>query len=150
MAAIVNLWTMCRAIRQTERDRHTLLVEFERRLRYDEAQGDGRHMLLHGDSLAWVVHRLADDEEMLAQFEASPSECRHADAYWRYRGNVYFVEVYARGTLFEPGLYYRFDRRRRQDVIAVCLEAAMVWSDDFHQAFDRLARLIDDGVLETE
>ena len=40
---------------QTARDRAKLVADFERRLRWNEKQGDYRHWLRRPRSIAWVV-----------------------------------------------------------------------------------------------
>lgn len=73
---------------QTDRDRRRLMANFERRLAYDEKCGDRRHWLVRPQSIAWVVHPLADETALLAELGMDLSECRSADAYWRYADSV--------------------------------------------------------------
>jgi hypothetical protein len=134
---------------QTARDRRELVRDFERRLRYNQQQGDCRHWLQRPRSLAWVVHPTADETQLLAELGMRPDDCRSADAYWRYRDRVHFVLLH--GSLRHnrpPGVYYRFDRDSRQDDFDVFLPRPVVTSEDFHRVFDLLEALIDEGIVD--
>jgi hypothetical protein len=43
--------------------------------------------------LLWNVHPFADERELLARLELTPDSCTTADAYWRTRADVYFVQI---------------------------------------------------------
>ena len=142
---------------QTPRDRQKLVEDFERRLRYDEEQEDFRHWLKRAQSIAWVVHPLADETDLLAELGIKPEECRSADAYWRYRSSVYFVQLNGApshdrsGPYFRAaGIYCRFDKEYRQDIFDVFLPRPIVTPTDFHAIFERLEPLIASGGIVTE
>jgi len=133
---------------QTLRDRQRLLANFEGRLRHDEELGDTRHWLRHAESIAWVVHPLADEAELLAELGVLSEDCQAADAYWRYGESVYFVQLHGRKeTSRPPGAYYCFDTQHRQDDFDVFLETPTVTSTDFRRTFDLLSPLIDSGAI---
>lgn len=48
--------------------------------------------------LLWNVHPFADEHEVLARLGLTPDWCTTADAYWRTRNDVYFVQIIARRT----------------------------------------------------
>jgi hypothetical protein len=135
-----------------------LVEDFERRLRFDEEEGDFRHWLKRRRSIAWVVHPTADETELLAEIGIKPENCRSADAYWRYRDSVYFVTVNGcrppgePSALYHrpPGIYYCYDKDNRQDDFDVFLPQPVVTSADFHRAFEVLEALIDSGRIDAE
>lgn len=136
---------------QTPRDRQKLVEDFEQRVRYTEEEGDLRRLLRRPRSLAWVVHPLADETALLAEIGITPEDCWSADAYWRYRDSVYFVQVYGQGHFRdEPGLYYHFRKDIRQDVFHIVLPHPTVTTDDFHRALELLEALIDAGRIDAE
>jgi hypothetical protein len=137
---------------QTVTDRHRLLADFERRLENDRRENDFRHRLGRPGSLAWVVHPTADEPGLLAELGLCPDECRSADAFWRFRDSVYFVQLYGSGEGpgcgRAPGLYYRFDREQRQDVFDAFLPDPVITTAAFHCVFALLEALIDQGTVE--
>jgi len=138
---------------QTPTDRRKLVEDFERRVRYSRETGDLRPLLERPGSLAWVVHPLADETELLAELGMNPEQCQSADAYWRYRDSVYFVQLYGAryGARRRPTcVYYCFDQQFRQDVFDVYLPRPIVTSSDFHQTFELLERIIDSGQIGQE
>lgn len=136
---------------QTPNDRRKLLEDFQGRLRYNEEQGDFRHWLRRPNSLAWVVHPLADETDLLAELAVGPEECRFVDAYWRYRDSVYFLQFKATTVCAsEPGISYRFDRQHRQDEFVVVVPRDRIETADYHRVLAWLEELIDAGVIERE
>ena len=151
---------------QTTRDRQKLVQDFEQRARYDRETGDLRHLLEGPRSLAWVVHPLADEMDLLAELGIPPERCRSADAYWRFGDNVYFVQfcsstppsVYRDGQptgqappyFRSPGIYYRFDKDQRQDIFDIFLREPVVTSGELHRVFEILEEIIDRGRIEVE
>jgi hypothetical protein len=138
---------------QTPRERRKLVEHFERRVQYSRQEGDLRNLLERPCSLAWVIHPLADEAEQLAELGMEPEECQSADAYWRYRDSVYFVQLYGTryGSRRRPaGIYYCFDQHIRQDVFDVGLPRPRVTTSDFHQAFELLEQIMDSGQIERE
>lgn len=139
---------------QYPRDRKRLVVDFERRIRYDEEEGSDLNVLRCPNSIAWVVHPLADETELLAKLEMQPSECRSADAYWRYRDSAYFVQFvgcdreWAR--YLQPwGIRYRFDKEYRRDDFIIALPCPAIHTTHLLTTFARLEALIDQGRIET-
>jgi hypothetical protein len=136
---------------QTPRDRQRLVEDFEQRVRYTEEEGDARRLLRRPRSLAWVVHPLADETELLNQIGITADDCWSADAYWRYVDRVYFVQLHGEGHFKgDAGLYYCFDRVWRQDVFDICLPRPVVTTADFHHTFELLEALIDGGRVDAE
>jgi hypothetical protein len=142
---------------QTPRDRQKLVEDFERRLRYDEEQGDFRHWLKRPGSMAWLVHPTSDESDLLTELGIRPEDCRSADAYWRYRDSVYFVQLHGFPAMSPlgpyhrpPGCYYCFDKESRQDVFDLFLPRPVVTTADFHRAFELLEAFIDSGRIDAE
>jgi hypothetical protein len=151
---------------QTPRDRRRLVEDFEQRVRYDRELGDLRHLLERPRSLAWVVHPLADEADLLAELAIMPENCLRADAYWRYGESVYFdlfisstppivynsskPPVQAPPHSCSPGIYYRFDKSHRQDIFDIFLPGSLVESADLHRVFQMLEAIIDSGRIEVE
>jgi hypothetical protein len=137
---------------QTARDRERLVANFMERIEFDRRENDFRHRLGRPRSLAWVVHPRADETGVLEELGISPEECRTADAYWRYQDSVYFIQVYGSGEPnfrgATPGIYYRFDREHRQDVLDAFVPAPVISTAEFHAVFARLETLIDQGAVE--
>jgi hypothetical protein len=142
---------------QTDRDRRKLVADFERRLRYGDETGNRRSWFPRRDSLAWVVHPLADEHDLLAELGIPPEARRSADAYWRHRDNVCFVTVHsmAQGPADSPyvnrppGIHYRFDRAFRQAIFDVILPRDRVSSAALRYVLNRLAQLIEAGALDS-
>lgn len=132
--------------KQTALDRAKLVHNFEQRFRDHEPVGT----LKRPKSVAIVVHPTADDTVLLQQIGWEPSRCESVNAYFRYQGSVYWVEVFGQRVADRPpGIYYLFDRGHRQDVLKVVLPHPLVYSWDLHHAFDRIEALVDSGALET-
>lgn len=151
---------------QTPRDRQKLVEDFEDRVQYTRETGDLRNLLERPRSLAWVVHPLADETALLAELGVAPENCLWTDAYWRFGGSVYFVQVvsstppmvYRDGKPIgpaapysrRPGIYYRFDKDLRQDDFDIFLPGPVVTSADLHHVFHLLEQIIDSGRIELE
>ena len=151
---------------QTPRDRQKLVEEFEERVRYTRETGNLRPLLARPRSLAWVVHPLADETDLLAEIGAAPESCWSADAYWRFGESVYFVQLFSSTppTVYKdgmpigqapprsrnPGIYYRFDKNHRQDIFDIFLPRPVVTSTDLHRVFEALEAIIDRGRIEVE
>ena len=130
---------------QTESDRRRLMLDLELRIREDDQSGDYRHQLFRPRSLAWVVHPLADEAELLRELGIAPEDCAAVDCYWCFGNSVHFVQVFAGPALLNlaPGTYYSFDRQVRQDRFRVQLASGPVSSDDLHRVLEQLEALID-------
>jgi hypothetical protein len=130
--------------RQTAYDRRRLVKDFDQRVQ----DADPVQLLTRASSVAIVVHPTADETELLQRIGSEPSCCESVDAYWRYGGSVYWVEVLGQRYAGRPaGIYYLFDREHRQDVLEVTLPHTLVYSWDLHQAFDSLEALVDSDVV---
>jgi hypothetical protein len=143
---------------QTPHDRQKLVEDFEQRLRSTREEGDLRSLVERPRSLGWVVHPLSDQADLLAELATAPGNCWSADAYWRYRDNVYFVRfnssqppLLALGPYFRlPGIYYRFDKDFRQDIFDIFLPGSVVALADLHHVFQILESIIDGGRIDVE
>jgi hypothetical protein len=130
---------------QTSSDRRKLLQDFEQRLQ----DADAASVLRRPGSTAIVIHPTDDETELLKKLDWPPSRCEIVDAYWRYEESVYWVEVRGCRITDRPaGIYYRFDRRHRQDNFKLVLDKPTVSSHDLHLAFESLESLIKSGAVD--
>jgi hypothetical protein len=118
------------------------LSDFEDRLRSAPAGS----VLRRENSVAILVHPTADNIELLQRIAWLPSRCVLVDCYWKYREEVYFVEIWAKEVSNRlPGVYYLFDEADHGDKFQVVLPTPVVTSGDVQRILGHLERVIDRG-----
>lgn len=134
---------------QSPADRQRLVDEFRQRLRLYEADPDPPGVLRYGESVAIIVHPMADQDDVLHSFNMHPAECVGVDAYWHYRESVYWVQVNGSAIDdWEPGVYYRYVTVHTMDSFRVVIQEPAITTTAFRRVLDLLGPLIDSNTLQ--
>lgn len=68
-----------------------------------------------------AIHPMSDETALLKRLKLSPDDCIGVDLYWKYQGDVRFVQVHGQGSLpLRPvGLYARLNTNGYINIEAV-------------------------------
>lgn len=115
------------------------IQDFKKRIEDEPA---GRRTLRAGGQVV-TIHPMADEKELLANLEMSPSDCIAVDAYWAVDGDVVFLQLHTAesNSLRAPGLYARLATYPPKHVnLVVVVEGNEITSEVLEGGAKKLSR----------
>lgn len=116
------------------------ILGFKKRIEDEPA----RTRTLRAGGQVVTIHPMADEKELLASLEMSPSDCIAVDAYWAVDGDVVFLQLNTAATnsRHAPGLYARLATYPPKHVnLAVVVEGSKITSEVLEGEVEKLSRV---------